>query len=488
MSTPGERLSELAKMISGRLVGDSDPTIVDVTHDSRQVGAGTLFVAVPGMTSDGHDFIAQAVARGASAVVCERDPGIDIAHIIVGNSRQSMATLAAGVHGHPSRAIPVVGITGTNGKTSVSFILESILRSAGRTTGLIGTIATRIGADQIPTLRTTPESTDFQRLLREMVNRSADVVVCEVSSHALALGRVDETHFAVVAFTNLSQDHLDFHHDMDDYFQAKRSLFDQKFSDVGVVCIDDEWGRRLANDTTIAVRTVSMGDDADLVAEISGRSLTGTELVLTFPDGSRQHVLLPLLGDFNAENAIVAAGCAWELGLSVSQIVAGIAEASPAPGRFESVSGDDPIMVVVDYAHTPDGINAAIGSVRNLSDGRIIAVIGAGGDRDRSKRPQMGSAGASADVLVVTSDNPRTEDPAAIIAQILEGVKDVDVRVVVDRRSAIIAAIALADDGDVVLILGKGHERSQEIGDQILPFDDRLVSRSALAARRGVGT
>ncbi len=484
MSTRGERLSRLARVVGGRHVGDADPLVLDVTHDSRQVGAGSLFVAVRGMTVDGHRFIGQAVSKGAVAVVCEEAIDPSTPHVLVDDARASMARLAAEVHGHPSRELSVVGLTGTNGKTSVSFILESMLRFVGRRTGLIGTVVTRIGDEQIPTLRTTPESTDLQRLLREMANRGAEVVVTEVSSHALRLGRVDETRFEVVGFTNLSQDHLDFHSDMEDYYQAKRLLFEPRFSDTAVICIDDDWGLRLSNDTTIGVRTVSMGGDADLTARITSRSLAGTELMITFPDSQTRTVLVPLLGDFNAQNALVAAGCALDLEFTVDQIAESLAQSTAAPGRFELVSGDDPITIIVDYAHTPDGIEAAIESVRNLSAGRVVAVIGAGGDRDRAKRPLMGAAGSAADVLIVTSDNPRTEDPQAIIDDILTGVSIPDVVSLVDRRSAIQAAVDTASDGDVVLVLGKGHERSQEIGDRMLPFDDRLVSRTALAHRR----
>ena len=313
MSMHSERLSALAELVSGRLIGDVDPNITDVTHDSRLAGPGSLFVAVPGMVVDGHDFIDQAITRGASAVVCERDVETAVPRLIVRDARATMASLAAAVHGRPSSDLSVVGLTGTNGKTSVSFILESMLRSVGTRTGLIGTVATRIGDDQIPTLRTTPESTDFQRLLREMANRGAEVVVTEVSSHAMRLGRVDETRFAVVGFTNLTQDHLDFHADMEDYFAAKQLLFHPRFTDVGVICVDDEWGRRLANDTAIRVRTVSMGRDADFTAEVTGRSLSGTHMTLTLPDAKTKNLVMPLLGDFNVENALVAAGCAWEL-------------------------------------------------------------------------------------------------------------------------------------------------------------------------------
>lgn len=485
MSMHSERLSNLATMVSGRVEGDTDPNITDVTHDSRLVGAGSLFVAVPGMVVDGHDFIDQAVDRGASAVACERDVETPVPRLIVADTRASMAVLSAAVHGHPSDEISVVGLTGTNGKTSVSFILESMLRSVGRSTGLIGTVATRIGDDLIPTLRTTPEATDFQRLLREMANRGAEIVVTEISSHALRLGRVDETRFAVVGFTNLSQDHLDFHADMEDYFSAKRLLFDPRFTTAGVVCIDDEWGRRLANDTTIAIRTVSMERDADFTADVTGRSLTGTSMTLTFPDDSLVAVNVPLLGDFNVQNVLVATGCAWELGLGIDQIVTGLEGAATAPGRFELLSGDDPIRVIVDYAHTPDGIRSAVQTIGQLSEGRVIVVVGAGGDRDRAKRPLMGAATAGADVVIVTSDNPRTEDPDAIIAEVRAGVVASDVTSITDRRTAIETAMERANDGDAVLVLGKGHERTQEIGSRVLPFDDRVVSRAALARRRG---
>ncbi len=486
MSSRGERLSVIARRVGGRIIGTGDPIVVDATHDSRQVGAGTVFIAVRGMTSDGHAFIDRAVELGASAIVSEEERDIDVPVLLVDDSRAVMADVAAAVHQDPSHDLSVVGITGTNGKTSVAFILESILRSAGVPTGLIGTIVTRVGDDQIPTLRTTPEATDFQRLLRVMADRGANTVVTEVSSHALDLGRVRHTRFSVVAFTNLSQDHLDFHGDMDAYFEAKASLFDGSFSERAVICIDDEYGRRLANDTSIGVVTVSMGSDADITATIRHRSLAGTDISLDLPGGEVRDLSVPLIGDFNIENALVAAGCAWELGLRPDQIVSGLESAIAAPGRFEIVSGDDPLRVIVDYAHTPDGISTVIETVRTVAPGRVVAIFGAGGDRDRSKRPLMGRAASAADIVVVTSDNPRSEDPDAIIADIVAGMDDVEVRRIPDRREAIQAAILEADDGDVVLVLGKGHERSQEIGDRVLPFDDRVVARAAIDTRRGI--
>lgn len=485
MSSRGERLSVIAERVGGRLVGNGDPIVLDATHDSRQVGAGSAFVAIRGMTSDGHEFIDRAIEQGASAVVCEEPRDAHVPFLVVADSRAVMAQVAAAVHGDPSHELSVVGITGTNGKTSVAFILEAILRSAGVATGMIGTIVTRVGDDQIPTLRTTPEATDFQRLLRAMADRGASTVVAEVSSHALRLGRVRETRFAVVAFTNLSQDHLDFHADMEDYFSAKAELFDGEYSSRGVICIDDDYGRRLVNDTGIGILTVSMGTDADITATIEDRSLAGTRIELRLPDGTRRSLDLPLIGDFNIRNGLVAAGCAWELGLSTDEIVTGLGHAQAAPGRFEVVSGDDPLRVVVDYAHTPDGIATVIETVRVVTPGRVVVVFGAGGDRDRSKRPLMGEAASAADVVFVTSDNPRSENPDSIITDVAAGMEGVEIRRIPDRRLAIETAILEAADDDVVLVLGKGHERSQEIADRVLPFDDRVVSRAAIERRRG---
>ena len=318
-----------------------------------------------------------------------------------------------------------------------------------------------------------------------MVNRGADTVVAEISSHALRLGRVDGTDFTLAAFTNLSQDHLDFHDDMEDYYQAKRSLFDPSFTDTGVICVDDEWGSRLANDVGIEVRTVSMGGHAEYTSSITEATLEGMQVAMRFPNGEVLDVALPLIGEFNARNALIAAACADVLGAPIQDIVKGLESTVAAPGRFELVSGDDPIRLVVDYAHTPEGIGTVIDAVRAMTRGRIIAVVGAGGDRDQAKRPLMGAAGSRSDVLIVTSDNPRSEDPDQIIADVLSGVSVPDVHAVTDRRSAIQTAVESARDGDVVLVLGKGHERSQEIRGRMMPFDDRVVARAALATHRG---
>jgi UDP-N-acetylmuramoyl-L-alanyl-D-glutamate--2,6-diaminopimelate ligase len=491
---PGERLLALAAALEGRVVGDDDPLITDVTHDSRQAGPGSLFVAVRGYTADGHDFVGSAVERGAPAVAVEHPVPTDVPQLLVSNTRAALGPLAAAVHGRPSNRVPVVGVTGTNGKTSVTYLMESVMQQAGRHPGLIGTVQTRIGEERIPTLRTTPEASDFQRLLAAMVDRGADVVVCEVSSHALRLGRVDATWFDVVAFTNLSQDHLDFHSDMEDYYQAKAMLFDPSRARRGVIWIDDAAGRRLAAEAAIPVVTFGTSRDADVVVEFGETHLTGSEFALAPGPGRHRDEMaclegsfrIPIPGAFNVANAAIAAGCAALLDVEGEAIRAGLAAPIVIPGRFELVSGDDPIHVIVDYAHTPAGIEGVIAAGRALGARRIVCVVGAGGDRDRTKRPAMGAAAAAADLVVVTSDNPRNEDPDAIIDEVMPALADhPHVERQVDRAVAIDRAVDLAMDGDLVLILGKGHERGQEIAGRVVPFDDRMTARGALARRRG---
>ncbi|HEY5684523.1 MAG TPA: UDP-N-acetylmuramoyl-L-alanyl-D-glutamate--2,6-diaminopimelate ligase [Acidimicrobiia bacterium] len=486
---PGERLDALAALVGGRVIGDPGLIVGDVTHDSRQAGPGSAFVAIRGYSVDGHDFVNAAVERGASALVVETEQPTAVPQLVVGDTRAALGPLSAAVHGNPSARVPVVGVTGTNGKTSVTFLIESIATAAGLRPGLIGTVQTRIGDERIPTLRTTPEASDFQRLLSTMVERGADLVVCEVSSHALRLGRVDATHFEVVAFTNLSQDHLDFHTDMEDYYRAKATLFDSSRAGRGVVWVDDPAGRRLVDEATIPVVTVGTSADADVVVEVKGMDLTGSGFVLR-PTALAQapeieHLAgefrIPIAGAFNVANAAIAATCAALCGVDGGSIRSGLAAPASIPGRFELVSGDDPIHVIVDYAHTPAGIAGVIEAARGLVTGRVLCVFGAGGDRDRTKRPGMGAAAAAADIVVVTSDNPRNEDPAAIIDQVLEGIPDhPHVERHEDRAQAIDRAIDLAAAGDVVLVLGKGHERGQEIAGRMIPFDDRMTARASL--------
>lgn len=487
MASTSRSLSDLARLVDGRVVGDATVAVRDVTHDSRQAGPGTLFVAIPGAIHDGHDYVPAAVSAGSPAVMVEREVDVAAAQLVVERTREAMAPVAAEVYDHPSRRLSLVGVTGTNGKTTVTHMVEAIAAAAGRCAGLIGTVHTRVGQTNIPNTRTTPESSDFQRLLASMVDLGADIVAAEVSSHALDMHRVDATHFAVAAFTNLSQDHLDFHGDMERYFAAKARLFEPDRSEKAVVWVDDPAGRRLLEMLEIPAITVGAGGDV-FASGVTG-DIAGSRFRLHAP-GGQADVLLPLGGGFNVDNALIAAGCALAVGVPIDAVVAGLEGFSGVPGRFEVVSGDDPVRVVVDYAHTPAGIASAVATVRNLQErhvetGRVIVVFGAGGDRDRAKRGQMGAAAATADVVVVTSDNPRSEDPEAIIDEVLEGVDDPG-RFIreSDRRRAIRSAIDLAEPGDVVLVLGRGHERGQEVGGRSFPFDDRQVSREALTERR----
>jgi UDP-N-acetylmuramoyl-L-alanyl-D-glutamate--2,6-diaminopimelate ligase len=477
MPDRGKHLAELAVEVGGEIHGGSDVVVVDATHDSRHAGEGTIYVAVRGSHFDGHDFIARAVAAGSNAVCVDHATGSDVAELVVPDTRAAMGPLAAAVHNDPSATVAVVGVTGTNGKTTVTHYIESITANAGRLPGLIGTVHTRVGEHILLSERTTPEATDFQRLLAEMRDLGADLIAAEVSSHALELGRVSATRFAVAAFTNLSQDHLDFHGDMDRYRAAKEKLFRDYEVGAAVINVGDPIGEEIA--LTASMPVTRVGANGDLWADNVIASFDGTEFDLIF-DGERHHVGAPLIGAFNVENALIAAGCCLALGLSIDEVVAGLSRLGSVPGRFELVSGSFPVRVVVDYAHTPEGIHQAISVARDLAEGRVIAVFGAGGDRDREKRPLMGRAAIEADLSVLTSDNPRSEDPEAIIREVMSGIEGSGVVVEADRRRAIEHAIRAASAGDVVLILGKGHETGQEIGERILPFDDRLVASEVL--------
>ncbi len=475
----------LAEHQQVRVVGD-DATVSDVQHDSRHAGPGVLFVAVPGSRADGHDFAAAAAAAGAAALLVERQLPLEVPQLVVEDARAALPWAAAEVHGHPARSLDVVGITGTNGKTTVTYMLEAIARQAGVPAGVIGTIGASIDGTPVPLGRTTPESSDLQRLLRRMVDEGVRLVAMEVSSHSLAYGRVTGIEFDVAAFTNLSQDHLDFHHDLEDYFATKASLFQPEHARRAVVWLDEPWGERLAASTSIPVRTVGWAPDGDV--QVADLLLTGSgsRFRLVTGDGTIE-VTLPLAGRFNAANAAVAATCALELGVSAADIGAGLAHLPPVPGRFQRVDAGQPFTVVVDYAHTPDAISAIVAEARRLATGRIIVVLGAGGDRDRSKRAMMGAAAATADLAVLTTDNPRSEDPAAILAEVAAGVPaGAEVRTELDRRRAITVAVETAAEGDAVLILGKGHEQGQELGGGVVvPFDDLDVATAAVRARLG---
>jgi UDP-N-acetylmuramoyl-L-alanyl-D-glutamate--2,6-diaminopimelate ligase len=450
--------------------------------DNRQVEPGTVFFAVPGFTRDGHDFAPDAAARGAAALVVQRPLDLDVPQLVVRDVRAAMAPAAARLHGDPTARLRVAGITGTNGKTTTAYLLRAMLEAAGRRTGLLGTVASVVGGTQTPTVRTTPEAIELQRTFAAMVQADDTHCVMEVSSHALALHRADAIHWAVAVFTNLSQDHLDFHADMEDYLAAKRRLLEQATAQGApvVVNVDDAAGRRLAGEFPAAT-TVALEADADLRPAAVTATAGGSVVTL---DGAPE-LRVPLPGRFNVLNALCAAAAARALGVAWEPIAGGLASAQVAPGRFEPVDEGQDFAVLVDYAHTPEALEHVLRAARELAAGRVVAVFGAGGNRDAAKRPLMGAAAAAhADVVLLTSDNPRDEDPAAILAQVAEGAPGAEL--VPDRREAIGRAISLARTGDVVVVAGKGHEQGQELaGGRKVPFDDGTVAREALRAALG---
>lgn len=477
MSAEPVMLERLAAVSAGSVIGDAATMVGDVTHDSRRAGPGDLFVAIRGARFDGHDFVASS---RAAAVCVDRPVDAPVPQLIVTDTRAALAPLAAEVHGHPSQQLPVVGITGTNGKTTVTHMLASIVEAGGGVAGVAGTIGARIGPTRLEQVRTSPEASDFQRLLRQMLDAGVTLAAVEVSSHALAFGRTDSTSFAIVAFTNLSQDHLDLHGDMESYFAAKASLFSDP-AVPAVVNIGDEWGRRLADGLEGTLITV--GPDGDFSASAVAATVTGSSFDLHSPSGTRP-VRLPVGGAFNVDNAVMAAACAMVSGAELDAVAEGLSTVTPIPGRMEPVAAGQAGVILVDYAHTPAGIEQVIASVRPLIAGRVIAVVGAGGDRDPEKRPAMGRAVSLADVAIITSDNPRFEDPGSIIRAVVSGA-DGPGRIVVqeDRSRAIAAAVAEAGPDDAVLILGKGHETGQEIAGELIPFDDRAVARRAVMSQ-----
>ncbi len=453
-----------------RIVGDASVEVAGIAHDSRATHAGALYCCVRGAHVDGHDYAGEAVANGAVALLCERELEVAVPQVLVADVRLAMGPVAAAIFGNPSTALDVVGVTGTNGKTTTTHLLRSVLETAGRRAEVIGTLS---GA------RTTPEAPELQALFADARDRRVSAIAMEVSSHALAMHRVDGTSFAVGVFTNLSRDHLDFHETMDDYFTAKASLFTAGRCAAAVVNVEDEWGRRLVDEIMIPWEPYGIDLVEDVVVEgtTSRCRWEGVEL------------LVPLGGRFNLSNALAAAVTARRLGVDVADIAAGIAGAPPVPGRFEAVVAGQPFHVIVDYAHTPDGLEQVLRAAREVAAGhRVHVVFGCGGDRDASKRGPMGAAAAGlADRVYITNDNPRSEDPGAIIDAIMTGIPDAGARraertllVEPDRRAAIATAIASAEPGDVVVIAGKGHETTQTTGDTVVPFDDRIVARDIL--------
>jgi UDP-N-acetylmuramoyl-L-alanyl-D-glutamate--2,6-diaminopimelate ligase len=450
------------------------------------VAAGSLFVAIAGARADGHDHAAAAVQRGAAGLVVERHLDIDVPQLVVADSRSALAVAASVVHRHPSRRLRVVGVTGTNGKTTVTHMIEAIGREVGLMTGLIGTLGARIGDVEVALERTTPESSDVQRLLGDMVDAGIEIAAMEVSSHALALHRADAIDFTIAAFTNLSQDHLDFHGTMEAYFTEKARLFTRERCGTAVVWADDPWGARLAAETDVDVVTVGRSDTADVYGEDIEARPDGSTFTL-HAAGKVRRVRIPVPARFNVDNALVAAAVCLEAGIEFTVVCRALEALPQIPGRLEVVAGPWPFQVLVDYAHTPDAVAAVISEMKSLGSGRVLALVGAGGDRDEEKRPLMGAAAATADLAIITSDNPRSEDPAAIIADVAGGLRDdAGLVVEVDRRAAIRKAMDEAAVDDIVLVLGKGHEQGQEFAEGIIePFDDRVVVREEGATISG---
>ncbi|HWD69102.1 MAG TPA: UDP-N-acetylmuramoyl-L-alanyl-D-glutamate--2,6-diaminopimelate ligase [Solirubrobacteraceae bacterium] len=467
-----------------------DAAAVDIgglTYDNRLVGPRDLFFCVRGFNRDGHDFAGDVVQRGAAALVVDHLLDLDIPQVVVQDVRRAMPPAAATFYGKPTESLDLVGITGTNGKTTTAYLVRALLEADGRQTGLLGTVKSVIGGTELPVERTTPEAIDLQRSFREMLDTGDVACVMEVSSHALELGRVAASRFAVGVFTNLTQDHLDFHPTMEDYFQAKRRLFTEIGARTAVLNLDDPYGLRLATDPEIGSPITFAFDHpgATYRADDVRTGLGGSRFVLHSPDGVAE-LRSPLRGRFNVSNVMAAFAAARALGVPFDTVVAAVEGAGQVPGRFETVDEGQRFAVLVDYAHTPDSLENVLSSARNLSAGRLHVVFGCGGDRDRKKRPLMGEIAARiADRVFVTSDNPRSEDPEAIIAEILAGI-DRPVEHNADRRAAIFAAVAEADEGDVVVIAGKGHEQGQEFAaGEKLPFDDVSVARAALRQALG---
>ena len=472
---------------------DEEDVITGLSLSSQRIHAGDIYAALPGSRAHGATYAADAVAAGAVAVLTDEegarivgDAGVPL--LVLENPRSVLGSLAAKVYGEPAGSLTLMAVTGTQGKTTTTRLLESALDAAGVRAAVIGTVGTRIAGRDVKTALTTPEAPDLHALFAVMVEQGVSACAMEVSSHALVMGRVAGVVFDVAAFINLGRDHLDFHTDLDDYFAAKASLFTPERTRRGLTNVDDVFGRRLLDEASVPMVTFSpSGADADWRAEDVSLEPGGSAFTVVTPQGDRIPARVPLTGSFNVANALCAISLAGEAGLDPRQVADGIAHGGGVPGRLEQVDAGQDFLAIVDYAHKPDAVEAALTALRTITDGRLLLVIGAGGDRDTGKRPVMGEIGARlADVLVVTDDNPRTEDPAAIRAAVLAGTSGdhaVEVLEIGDRRTAIRRAVEMAHTGDTVVIAGKGHETGQEIAGTVYPFDDRDELRAALTER-----
>ena len=472
-----------------QVIGPLDRQVENIAYDSRRVQRHTMFVALRGEKTDGHQFIGQAIDKGASVIVAEReqkDPRVTC--LVVENTRTALADFSATFYGHPARKLKLAAVTGTNGKTTTTFLIKHICENAGLRCGLVGTVRYEIGERVLPAIRTTPESLDLQELLAQIASAGCKAAAMEASSHALAQDRTRGLEWDVAVFTNLTQDHLDFHGTMDNYFEAKAKLFTalatqkRKREPFAIVNIDDRYGRQLLDkiDKRVAVVTYGMGTRADFRASNYRAEFSGTSYQLD-AHGKSYLVRLPLIGRFNVGNSVAALGAANALGINLRNAVLSLAKAPQVPGRLELVPARRQFQVFVDYAHTPDALGNVLRTLRELEPQRLIAVFGCGGDRDRQKRPLMAEmADRLADYSIITSDNPRKEDPNAIVSEIEKGFRSNHYEKIVDRTEAINRAVALARPRDIVLIAGKGHETYQEFGDHTIPFDDIQVARRAI--------
>ena len=474
-------ISNLAKLVSAKSYGEA--TVTGITHDSRSVRPGDLYVALLGARNHGIEFIDQAISNGAVAIATD-EVGSQAAatrnlpYLELVNARQDMAKLSASIYGHPESKLKLVGVTGTNGKTTTTHMLRSMFLDSGEHVGVIGTLGTYLDQESIPAARTTPESTDLYALLAIMLERGITYVFMEVSSHALELDRVLGLQFDVAVFTNLTQDHLDFHGSMENYFEAKAKLFNPSYAKSAVICVDDEWGKKLLEKTTIPA--ISIGKSGDWETHLAKSTEIGfTKQEIKLSDGSQFTLEVNMLGSYNATNASCALAASELLGLPFAQGLASLRSIRAIPGRLESVKIASQGTVIVDYAHTPDAVATALKAISESCSGQLITVIGCGGDRDASKRPIMGQVASQlSNVVIVTDDNPRSEDASQIRSEVMAGVDSQSAQIfeVGNRREAIAMALRMAKSNDVIAILGKGHESGQEINGEVFPFDDRLVA------------